>query len=175
MEIKVLGTGCAGCKALYATVEQVVKELALEAVITKEEDLMKIMEYNVMTLPALVVDGKVVAKGKLSAKEVKDVLRKQRCVTCKAIEKYTKEVVNADLAELVKNGKLRFKEVDISTPEGEKLAEKYRVSWSSLYVNKWKNGKEERNDMTRFGFQNARNNTSAFKKELKQKINQLLK
>ena len=100
---------------------------------------------------------------------------KQRCTTCKAIEKYTKEVVNADLAELVKNGKLRFKEVDISTPEGEKLAEKYRVSWSSLYVNKWKNGKEERNDMTRFGFQNARNNTSAFKKELKQKINQLLK
>ena len=77
---------------------------------------------------------------------------KQRCVTCKAIEKYTKEVVNADLAELVKNGKLRFKEVDISTPEGEKLAEKYRVSWSSLYVNKWKNGKEERNDMTRFDF-----------------------
>ena len=117
----------------------------------------------------------------------------QRCITCraieantvalldslysqeKAIEKYTKEVVNADLAELVKNGKLRFKEVDISTPEGEKLAGKYRVSWSSLYVNKWKNGKEERNDMTRFGFQNARNNTSAFKKELKQKINQLLK
>lgn len=80
---------------------------------------------------------------------------KQRCVTCKAIEKYTKEVVNADLAELVKNGKLRFKETDTSTPEGEKLAEKYRVSWSSLYVNKWKNGKEERNDMTRFGFQNA--------------------
>lgn len=97
---------------------------------------------------------------------------KQRCVTCKAIEKYTKEMVNA---ELVKNGKLRFKEVDISTTEDEKLAEKYRVSWSSLYVNKWKNGKEERNDMTRFGFQNARNNTSAFKKELKQKINELLK
>ena len=73
MEIKVLGTGCAGCKALYT---KVVKELALDAVVTKEEDLMKIMEYNVMTLPALVVDGKVVAKGKLSAKEVKDVLTK---------------------------------------------------------------------------------------------------
>ena len=63
---------------------------------------------------------------------------KQRCATCKAIDKHTKEVVNADLAELVKNGKLRFKEIDISTPEGEKLAEKYCVSWSSLYVNKWK-------------------------------------
>lgn len=74
MEIKVLGTGCAGCKALHAMVEQVVKELALDAVVTKEEDLMKIMEYNVMTLPALVVDDKVVAKGKLSAKEVREVL-----------------------------------------------------------------------------------------------------
>ena len=76
MEIKVLGTGCAGCKALYATVEQLVKELDLEAAVTKEEDLMKIMEYNVMMLPALVVDGKVVAKGKLSAKDVKDILIK---------------------------------------------------------------------------------------------------
>ena len=76
MEIKVLRTSFAGSKALYATVEQVVKELSLEAVVTKEEDLMKIMEYNVMTLPALVVDGKVVAKGKLSAKEVKEVLTK---------------------------------------------------------------------------------------------------
>ena len=76
MEIKVLGTGCASCKALYATVEQLVKELDLEAAVTKEEDLMKIMEYNVMMLPALVVDGKVVAKGKLSAKDVKDILIK---------------------------------------------------------------------------------------------------
>lgn len=76
MEIKVLGTGCAGCKVLYATVEQVVKELSLEAVVTKEEDLMKILEYNVMTLPAIVVDGKVVAKGRLSAREVKEILAK---------------------------------------------------------------------------------------------------
>ena len=74
MEIKVLGTGCASCKALYLTVEQTVKELGLTAEIIKEEDLMKIMEYNVMTLPALVVDGKVVAKGKLSAQGIKAIL-----------------------------------------------------------------------------------------------------
>lgn len=76
MEIKILGTGCAGCKALHKTVQEVATELNLDAIISKEEDLMKIMEYNVMTLPAIVIDGKVVAKGKLSAKEVKALLTK---------------------------------------------------------------------------------------------------
>ena len=76
MEIKVLGTGCATCKALFAAVEQVVAEMGIDATVTKEEDLMKIMEYNVMTLPALVVDGKAVAKGKLSAADIKNLLSK---------------------------------------------------------------------------------------------------
>lgn len=74
MEIKVLGTGCANCKALYATVEKVVNELGIQAKIIKEEDLMKIMEYNVMTLPALVINGKVVAKGRINANEVKELI-----------------------------------------------------------------------------------------------------
>lgn len=74
MEIKVLGTGCANCKTLYATVEKVVNELGIQAEIIKEEDLMKIMEYNVMTLPALVINGKVVAKGRINAGEVKRLL-----------------------------------------------------------------------------------------------------
>lgn len=73
-EIKVLGTGCASCKALFATVERVVADLGIEASVIKEEDIMKIMEYNVMTLPALVVDGAVVAKGKLTYDQVKDLL-----------------------------------------------------------------------------------------------------
>lgn len=76
MEIKVLGTGCANCKALYSSVEQVINELGLQASLVKEEDLMKIMEYNVMTLPALVVDGKVVAKGRISKEEIKKILTK---------------------------------------------------------------------------------------------------
>ncbi len=74
MEIKVLGTGCAGCKALYERVEQALAELGMTATLTKEEDLIKIMDYNVMTLPALVVDGKVVAKGKISTDEIKSIL-----------------------------------------------------------------------------------------------------
>ena len=77
MEIKVLGTGCAGCKALCETVRQAVAESGLEATVVKEEDIVKIMSYDVMTLPALVVDGQVVAKGrKLTLAEVKELLTK---------------------------------------------------------------------------------------------------
>lgn len=76
MIIKVLGTGCAGCKALFTTVQEAVNELGIDAEVIKEEDLMKIMEYNVMSLPALVVDEKVVSKGKkLSVEQVKELLK----------------------------------------------------------------------------------------------------
>lgn len=75
MEIKVLGTGCAGCKALYETTKQAVAELGLDATVIKEEDLMKIMSYNVLRLPGLVIDEKVVSSGKkLSLTEVKTLL-----------------------------------------------------------------------------------------------------
>ena len=75
MTIKVLGTGCAGCKALHETVIKAVAELNLPADVIKEEDLMKIMSYNVMSLPALVIDEKVVSKGKrLSLEEVKSFI-----------------------------------------------------------------------------------------------------
>lgn len=77
MEIKVLGTGCATCKTLFNTVCQAVTELNLDAQVTKEEDLMKIMSYNVLSLPALVCDEKVIASGKkLSLEEVKILLTK---------------------------------------------------------------------------------------------------
>ena len=74
MEIKVLGTGCATCKALYNTVQEVVKDLGIEATVIKEEDLLKIMGYNVLSLPALVVDEKVMAKGPQSYYKVKSIL-----------------------------------------------------------------------------------------------------
>lgn len=75
MEIKVLGTGCAGCRALYETVKQAVAEMGIEATVIKEEDIAKIMSYNMMKLPGLVVDGKVVSMGKrLTISEVKTLL-----------------------------------------------------------------------------------------------------
>ncbi len=114
----------------------------------------------------------------VSEKTVVEVLYfhgKQRCPTCIAIGDNSLDVLNKEFTTQMKNKQVRFKEIDISTPEGEKIADKYHVTWSSLYVNQWKNGKEKRNDMTSFGFENARNNTKVFRAGLKNKIAQLLK
>ena len=77
MEIKVLGTGCPSCKALYEVTQQAISELGCDATLIKEEDLLKIIEYNILALPALVVDEKVVSAGKrLSLEEVKKLITK---------------------------------------------------------------------------------------------------
>lgn len=100
---------------------------------------------------------------------------KQRCATCMAIEKYAREVVEKDFANEKKAGKVVFKVVDITTAEGAKLAKRYRVTWSSLYINGWKKGKEKRNDMTQFSFRYARSNPDQFKKGVRGKVNELLR
>ena len=75
MEIKVLGTGCSKCKATYEMVNKVVKENNIKATVTKVEDIMEIMKYNVMNIPAIVIDGKVVLSGKTPGeKEIKNLL-----------------------------------------------------------------------------------------------------
>lgn len=75
MEIKVLGTGCPKCKSLEKATREVVAQNNIDATITKVEDIMEIMNYNVMTTPALVVNGKIVVKGRVpSNEELKELL-----------------------------------------------------------------------------------------------------
>lgn len=75
MEIKILGTGCPRCKTLYETTEKAIAELELDATLVKEQDILKIIEYKVLGLPALVVDEKVMSAGVgLSLGEVKKLL-----------------------------------------------------------------------------------------------------
>jgi len=75
MEIIVLGTGCAKCKNLYLAIEKIIAETGIDATLKKEEDIMKIMAYGIMTTPAIVVDGVVKIKGYLpSEAEIKKAL-----------------------------------------------------------------------------------------------------
>ncbi len=77
MEIKILGPGCAKCKTLEALIRNVVAESGIDATIIKVEDIMEIMKYNIMTTPALVIDGKVAVRGRVPcADEIKQLLTK---------------------------------------------------------------------------------------------------
>ncbi|KAF1085046.1 hypothetical protein SPSYN_01182 [Sporotomaculum syntrophicum] len=69
MEIKILGTGCAKCNELYKRVSEINSELNLGAEVKKVEDLRDILAAGVMNTPALVVNGKVKASGKVPNKK----------------------------------------------------------------------------------------------------------
>lgn len=65
MEIKILGTGCAKCKNLEKLTREAVEKSGIDAQVTKVEDIMDIMSYGILATPALVIDGKVVVKGRV--------------------------------------------------------------------------------------------------------------
>ncbi|MDP3961265.1 MAG: thioredoxin family protein [Pseudorhodobacter sp.] len=63
MEIKVLGPGCAKCKATADLINRVAAETGKSVQIEKIEDMRQIVGFGVMTTPAVVVGGKVVHRG----------------------------------------------------------------------------------------------------------------
>ena len=63
--IQILGTGCPKCKILTELVGKAVAELGLECEVEKIDDINKIIEFGVMMLPGLVVDGEVKLAGKV--------------------------------------------------------------------------------------------------------------
>lgn len=69
MKVEILGTGCAKCKKLYDTVKQIADDNNIDAQIVKVEDLDKILEYSVLSTPALVVDGTVKTTGKIPSND----------------------------------------------------------------------------------------------------------
>jgi small redox-active disulfide protein 2 len=75
MKIQILGSGCAKCKKLAETMENAAKELEVTYEIEKVTDIMKIMDFGVMSTPGLAIDGKVVLAGEIpSMDEAKRIL-----------------------------------------------------------------------------------------------------
>ncbi len=65
LELKVLGPGCSNCKRLFTEAEKALRQLGIEAPITKVEKIDAIMTYQVMMTPALVINGKVKVAGRV--------------------------------------------------------------------------------------------------------------
>ena len=108
--------------------------------------------------------------------EVRYFHGKQRCITCRSIEKCAKEVLDESFASQQKSKKISMKVIDFSTEQGKPVAADHKVSFSSLFIVKIdKKGKETRTDLTRQGFQYAKRNPGEFKKIVKEEITKALK
>ncbi len=73
MNIKVLGGGCRKCKDLLAAVKEAAAEKGIEAEIEYITDMARILEYGILSTPALMIDNKIVSMGRVL--KAKDVLK----------------------------------------------------------------------------------------------------
>ncbi|MFC2137434.1 thioredoxin family protein [Bacteroidota bacterium] len=79
MDIKVLGTGCSRCKILEKATIQAVKELELNVEVEKIEDIQKIMEYGILSMPGLVINGKIALTGQVpKIEELKTIIKRYK-------------------------------------------------------------------------------------------------
>jgi len=76
-KVEVLGSGCARCKQTAKVMEMALKELGIDAVVEKVEDINEIVNRGVVATPAVAINGKIVLSGKMpSLEEAKAVLSK---------------------------------------------------------------------------------------------------
>lgn len=74
-QIKVLGPGCPKCKTTYNNVLEALKQTGIEAEVTKIEDIEEMMEYNILTTPVLMMDDKIMVRGRIAdVNEIKNML-----------------------------------------------------------------------------------------------------
>lgn len=76
MELKVLGTGCPRCRKVYANAKQAIADLGIDVKLEKVEDIDEIISFGVLMTPAVVINGRVRASGRIpSTAEIKQWLR----------------------------------------------------------------------------------------------------
>jgi small redox-active disulfide protein 2 len=75
MKIEILGSGCPNCKRLEENIKKALNELGKKAEVVKVTEIDKIVEYGVMSTPAIVIDGEVKSYGTVaSVEEIKEML-----------------------------------------------------------------------------------------------------
>lgn len=118
---------------------------------------------------------KAAAKSEAPVVEVLYFHGPQRCKTCVALQKAAKELVDTKFAKELKSGRVIFREIDLTTKEGETLGDRYEVAWSSLVVVRKQGKKEKSEDLTEDGFRYAVNNKAKIQSILQNKITEYLK
>lgn len=79
MKIKILGMGCPNCLQLEKNAREALQVLGIEAVIEKVTQVQEIIKYNVLQMPALVVDEQVCLSGRIAdVEELTDLLKNKK-------------------------------------------------------------------------------------------------
>lgn len=98
----------------------------------------------------------------------------ERCSACKSIERLVTEVMSDTFEKELSNGDIVFKIMDIDDKANQAIVDGYEVVWTSLYLNKWENGVEVRDNLTTFAFTYAENSPDVFKKGLIDQVNEMM-
>ncbi|MCK5177059.1 MAG: TM0996/MTH895 family glutaredoxin-like protein [Candidatus Aenigmarchaeota archaeon] len=78
MKIEILGTGCPKCGQLEENAKKAIEEMKVDSEIVKITDINKIVEYGIMSTPAIVIDGKVKCYGRIpDVEEIKEWLNEK--------------------------------------------------------------------------------------------------
>lgn len=94
-----------------------------------------------------------------------------RCVTCKTVEAEAQRNLKTLYPQLVKNGMISFKSLNLDEKTSEALAKKLDISGQTLLLVK---GAKKIN-ITNEGFMYARSNPAKFKNVIKENVDELMK
>lgn len=97
----------------------------------------------------------------------------QRCVICSSIETRTKELLDSLYPDEMANGEIVYRMIELSGKENKSIADKYEAAWTSLFINRWKDGQETINNMTEYAISHSMRPPREFKEGLENKIEEL--
>jgi hypothetical protein len=95
-----------------------------------------------------------------------------RCPTCLAVEEQTRKTLEENFAEDQKSGTIKLQVLNLEDKENKELTEKFQIGWSSLILYVPESNKSV--NLTEDAFANARTHPDDFRKELQEKIKELL-
>ena len=143
------------------------------------------MKNHMFTLSTILILGLASCSGNAqnndqSTEKVENIIQvidfhsTNRCMTCNAIEKQSRETIENNFKNELGAGTIIFKTVNIDEEANHKLAEEFEASGTSLFINILVDGQSEKVDMTQFAFMNARNDSEKFEKGLVTEIQKAL-
>jgi hypothetical protein len=99
----------------------------------------------------------------------------ERCPIDQSIEENTVKLMYGTYGKELKAGTIKFAVINTDDKSQAKTVERFDINAQALFVVKWTNGKEVKNDLTHFAFDYGQSNPDKFRTGLKVEIDKALK